>query len=628
VTKAEITWALNVVSQHSSYRSCSDVSKMFAHMFPDSAIAKKFTLGPSKVAYTVVYGLAPYFNSVLVDAICESPSMVVCFDEALNKIAQKGQMDLVIRFWDHSSHTVSTRYLTSVFLGHATAKDLEEKFLEGISSLPLSKLLQVSMDGPSVNWKFLDALTSNFKEKHDRKLLQLGSCGLHVIHGAFQYGHKASGWAVNEFLRSLHGIFKNSPARRADYTALTGTSLFPKKFCQVRWVENADVAARALEILPHVKKYVEAKSKDLPHTYTATTLKNGCADPLITAKIAFFASVAVIVEPFLIKYQTSKPMVPFLYDDVVNCLHSLMTRFVKKSVLQAADTPQKLIKIDLKSDEVLLTYKDIDVGVAAKKEVSQCKISDREKMQFRMECRKFLSAMTAKIVERSPVQHKLARFASCLVPKTISNQAVLAEKWMSGLLDILYESKNVSSVVADKAKVQFAEFVSRAQADLKPVFDSFTNDQRLDVFFYSVTAKDYSELWSVVQTLLILSHGNASVESGFSINTQMLVENMHEESLVGQRQVFDAVKAAGGILSVEIAKRMLQYVRLARSRYHEALEKKKAEKANEKRKCDANKRAAVLLKELSAKKAKFTRDTAAEMKTLDNEIAEVKAILE
>jgi len=162
---------------------------------------------------------------------------VACFDEALNKVAQKGQMDIVIRFWDTATNQVSTRYLTSVFLGHATAKNLEEKFKEGLSGLNLDKLVQISMDGPSVNWKFLESFAASTRpHSTDPQLFDLGSCGLHVVHGAFQTGHKAAGSAVNELLRSLHGVFKDSPARRADYTSLTGCDSFPKKFCQVRWL--------------------------------------------------------------------------------------------------------------------------------------------------------------------------------------------------------------------------------------------------------------------------------------------------------------------------------------------------------------------------------------------------------
>src|SRR3989442_10039569 len=89
-----------------------------------------------------------------------------------------------------------------------------------------------------------------------RILLNLGSCGLHVIYGALQTGHKASLWDINASLRAMYTLFKDSPARQDDYMALTGSTKFSKKFCQVRWVENAAVATRALEVLENVEKYV------------------------------------------------------------------------------------------------------------------------------------------------------------------------------------------------------------------------------------------------------------------------------------------------------------------------------------------------------------------------------------
>lgn len=46
------------------------------------------------------------------------------FDEAMNKVVQKGQMDIIVQYWNESDNKVQTRYLTSTFLGHATAKDL------------------------------------------------------------------------------------------------------------------------------------------------------------------------------------------------------------------------------------------------------------------------------------------------------------------------------------------------------------------------------------------------------------------------------------------------------------------------------------------------------------------------
>jgi hypothetical protein len=198
-----------------------------------------------------------------------------------------------------------------------------------MGSLSLTKLIQVSMDGPSVNLKFLDSMKNNLDDSQ-RKLIDIGTCGLHVLHGAFRTGHEAAGWAVNDFLRAIYVLFKDSPARRADFTAITGSSCFAKKFCTARWVENVDVATRALEILPNVKKYLVQKSGKLPKNATCKNIQSACSDPFISAKTHFFISVASVIEPFLRKYQTNSPMVPFMYNDLGSCLRNIMNRFIKR----------------------------------------------------------------------------------------------------------------------------------------------------------------------------------------------------------------------------------------------------------------------------------------------------------
>ena len=50
-------------------------------------------------------------------------------------------------------------------------------------------------------------------------------------------------------------------------------------------------------------------------------------------------------------------------------------------------------------------------------------------------------------------------------------------------------------------------------------------------------------MWCVFKLLLCLSHGQASVERGFSVHSDLLVENMHEDSLIAQRIVQDHVKS-------------------------------------------------------------------------------------
>lgn len=84
------------------------------------------------------------------------------------------------------------------------------------------------------------------------RFLEYGSCGLHVIHGAVGTGHGKAGWKVNEMLMSAYYLFKDSPARRAEYQDLTGSNDFPSKFCATRWVENVNVATKFLKVFDAV----------------------------------------------------------------------------------------------------------------------------------------------------------------------------------------------------------------------------------------------------------------------------------------------------------------------------------------------------------------------------------------
>jgi hypothetical protein len=102
----------------------------------------------------------------------------------------KGQMDLVVRYFDEKSRTCITQYLTSTFLGTSRAEDLLTHFCKALHDSPLNNILQISMDGPAVNWSFM----AKFEEKQEmegcvKKLVHLGSCGLQVVSGAFQIGH-------------------------------------------------------------------------------------------------------------------------------------------------------------------------------------------------------------------------------------------------------------------------------------------------------------------------------------------------------------------------------------------------------------------------------------------------------
>ena len=108
--------------------------------------------------------------------------------------------------------------------------------------------------------------------------------------------------------------------------------------------------------------------------------------------------------------------------------------------------------------------------------------------------------------------------------------------------------------MADNAKQQFFNLTSCAKAKLNEKFEKFTeNGSRLDDFDCDIIGQDksYKDLWFFIKIVLIFSHSQASVESGFSINSSITVENLHKESLVAQQLVYDSINSLGGIKKID-----------------------------------------------------------------------------
>ena len=173
VFKVEILWVLEVIESHFSHNSSQSIVHLLKMMLSYSKIVEKLCLGSTKLAYLITHRLAPFFHDELLKLI--SLKFVICFDEAFNEISRKGQMDIVIRFWDSSVNKVCSRYLSLSFMGHSTAEDIMNNFLEASSDIKLCNLVQVSMNGPNVNWCFLEQLSSDLHDEYGTTMLFLGS---------------------------------------------------------------------------------------------------------------------------------------------------------------------------------------------------------------------------------------------------------------------------------------------------------------------------------------------------------------------------------------------------------------------------------------------------------------------
>ncbi|KAG9260317.1 hypothetical protein AMEX_G26560 [Astyanax mexicanus] len=303
-----------------------------------------------------------------------------------------------------------------------------------VQDLQLRKLVSVSMDGPNVNWKFLEHLQQDHAEEFGSQLIAVGSCGLHTLHNSFKGGFAV--WQIDKVLQALHTIFHNTSARREDFTTLTKSSVFPLPFCGHCWIENLPVVSRAIDVWPQIEKYVDAvtnKQFPAPRTASYDYLAVARQDPLIMAKFHIFMAISRIFTPFLTKYQTDEPVLPFISQDLTVLIKSLLKRFIKSEVLRSI-TPLQLVKLDSTDKTARVPLKNVDRN-------------------------------------RPEADVIIQQFEACLS----------------------LEAKSES-------------------------FSSFQPMQtRLDVFLHGHLCKPYPELWTFCKKLLLLSHGQTTVERVFSI---------------------------------------------------------------------------------------------------------------
>ncbi|GBM41409.1 hypothetical protein AVEN_62700-1 [Araneus ventricosus] len=243
------------------------------------------------------------------------------------------------------------------------------------------------------------------------------------MHNAFKAGCIANTWGIVDFLTALYYLFKNSPVRRDDFLKESEGAL-PKKFIQHRWLENVPANESAINLLPSIKKYIVSVDKgehNQPNCMSYACVKTHMSNNLLSVKLKLFNSIAKVLLPFLTKYQTDKPMLFFLPEDLKKIVNLLLQCFVLSKNLNTATTLQKLLCLDINNTKIHKPIENIDLDFSAEKEVQSLhvskKISDRQIFYLRMDCKKFLIKLTMKLLEKSPLPGPAVGGCDCTRPR-------------------------------------------------------------------------------------------------------------------------------------------------------------------------------------------------------------------
>ena len=355
-------------------------------------------------------------------------------------------------------------------------------------------------------------------------------------------------------------------------------------------MEDKPVGDRLIKIWPNIKIvnfWLSLSKSKRPSSKSFESIKTAVENPLTTAKLSFFSYFASLFQPFLKKYQTSKPMVPYLYQDLIQLVRSLLGIVVKNDVLEKCTTVQQLIKINLGDKDTFKTKREeLNLGFATESIIKQLVKKDSVQKNavrnFVTNVQTCVVGTVNKIFERTPLGSIILSTAAIFNPESIMNSTngTLLLKKLKLLLQHLVSLKLIPAHHADKAFAQFPEFISN---EMKLVNGSEDIDRLDDFYFKEAKIGVYPELASVLKIILTLSHGQADVERGFSLNKSSLQTNINENSVVGKRLVKDHM-LANNLKPHEIVftSQLRKSCRLAHSRYIAHLEDMREKKEKNK----------------------------------------------
>ena len=109
---------------------------------------------------------------------------------------------------------------------------------------------------------------------------------------------------------------------------------------------------------------------------------------------------------------------------------------------------------------------------------------------------------------------------------------------------MLISYKVITLDTANDSKSQYIKFVTIVVKENKPDFlNCSKTDQSLDKLMMKLNgvSTKFSELCKLLKISLILLHGQAQVERGFSVNKNLLVENQHTTTLTAQYIIHDHI---------------------------------------------------------------------------------------
>ena len=169
------------------------------------------------------------------------------------------------------------------------------------------------------------------------------------------------------------------------------------------------------------------------------------------AKLTFFSFVAGILQAILVKYQSDKPVVPYIYQDLLKLLRKLMQLIVKPDIVANCSSAIDLKYTDLDDKNVIMKPKDMNIGFVARNIITELKrkdvITNTQTANFFTGVTKFIISMVKKLFDKSALEYNFVRNSVIFDPQVLVNDyASVLQNKLKRFLSHLMKLKILTSV--------------------------------------------------------------------------------------------------------------------------------------------------------------------------------------
>ena len=120
----------------------------------------------------------------------------------------------------------------------------------------------------------------------------------------------------------------------------------------------------------------------------------------------FFEEIVAKLEMFLPRFQTDKPMVPFLVSHLEATIREMCSKLILDDVIEDAQSTRSLMKLDV-------TNVTPNLGFGLKSNLRNLKavkkVTDSHAHNFLLELKKFLSSLYYRLLTKTLIQSQFAR---------------------------------------------------------------------------------------------------------------------------------------------------------------------------------------------------------------------------